>query len=91
MGCWHGHGYGHGCGPGYYWPAPRGWYGPVDEDDWYEDVNWPLRRRGRGRPIDPEMRAATLETRLEELREELRRVEAALDDLVKPSAAGPSE
>ena len=95
MGCWHGHGYGHGCaratGPGYYGPAPRGWYGPVDEDDWYEDVNWPLRRRGRGRPVEPEVRAATLEARLEDLREELRRVEAALADLPKRSSEGPSE
>jgi hypothetical protein len=40
MGCWHGHG--HGYGPGYYRPAPRGCYGPVDEYElygWYEDVN----------------------------------------------------
>lgn len=89
MGCWHGHG--HGCSPGGYWATPRGWYGPVDEDDWYEEVNWPMRRRPRARPVGREMRTASLEARLEELREELRHVEAALDDLVKPSTAGPSE
>ncbi len=91
MGCWHGHGYGHGCGPGYPGPAPRGWYGPVDEGDWYEDARRPMRRRRRVRPEDREMRAASLEARLEELRDELRRVEAALDDLVKPSSEVPAE
>jgi hypothetical protein len=91
MGCWHGPGYGHGCGPGHYWPPPRGWYAPVDEDEWYEDVNWPMRRRARGRPVDPELRAASLETRLEELREELRRVEAALADLARSPSGSPSE
>ena len=89
MGCWHGHG--HGCGPGPYWPAPRGWYGPVDEYDWYDDVNWPMRRRARERPADRETRAASLEARLQVLREELRRMEAALADLAEPTSAGPSE
>jgi hypothetical protein len=59
---------------------PRGSYGPIDEHDCYEDVNWPLRRRARARPGDRDMRAASLDERLDELREELRRVEAALAD-----------
>jgi hypothetical protein len=87
MGCWHGHG--HGCGP-YYGPVHRGYCGPVYEDDWYEDVNWPLRRRGRARSADPEMRAAALEERLEELREELQRVEAALEGLARPASGAAS-
>ena len=93
MGCWHDHGYGHGhgCGPGYHWPPPRGWYGPVDEDDWYEDVNWPMRRRTRRRSVDPGAQAAALVERLEDLREELRRVEAALADLPRPASGAPSE
>jgi hypothetical protein len=90
MGCWHG--YGHGCGPGpYYWPAHRGYYGPAYEDDWYEDVNWPMRRRGRARSGDPELRAAALEERLEELRDELQRVEAALEGLARPASGAASK
>ena len=84
MGCWH------GCGPYHYWPAPRGRYGPVDEEDWYEDVSWPLRRRARERPVDRDTRMATLEATLAELRDELRRVEAALADLARPSTADPT-
>ena len=87
MGCWHGH----GCGPAYCGPAPRGWYGPVDEYEWREDADWPLRRRVRERPDDRDMRAASLEARFDELREELRRVEAALENLSRPSGGGPSE
>jgi hypothetical protein len=90
MGCWHGHGSGHGCGPGYHGPAPRGWYGPVDECDWYDDVDWPL-RRARARTGDQGTRAASLEGRLEDLREELRRLEAALADLPRPSSGGTAE
>jgi len=74
MGCWH------GCGPVHCGPTPPGWYGPAAEDDSYQDVNWALRRRARARPGNREMRAASLEERLNELREELRRVEAALAD-----------
>jgi hypothetical protein len=74
MGCWH------GCGPVHCEPMPRGWYRPIDEHDWYEEVNWPLRRRARARPGDREMPAASLDERLDQLREELRRVEAALAD-----------
>ena len=85
MGCWH------GCGPVHCGPAPRGWYGPVDEYDWYDDVNWPMRRRARARPADRETRAASLEAKLQVLREELRRMEAALADLAEPTSAGPSE
>lgn len=70
MGCWHGGGFVH-CGP-----AARSCWGPADVDDRYPDVTWPRRRRAR--PEDREMRAASLEERLDGLREELRRVEAAL-------------
>jgi hypothetical protein len=70
---------------------PRGWYGPVDERDWYEDVNWPLRRRAFERPRDRETRAASLEESLNELREELRRVEAALADLGRPGRDAPRD
>jgi len=85
MGCWH------GCGPVHCGPVPRGWYGPIDEDDWYEDVSWPPRRRARARPGDREMRAASLDERLDQLREELRRVEAALADLGRPVRDAPRE
>ena len=71
MGCWH------GCGP-VHWGPTRGWYGAADDDDSPRDVNWPPRRRAHARPEDRDMRAASLEERLDSLREDLRRVEAAL-------------
>jgi len=77
MGCWHGHGSVH-CGL-----TSRGWYGPADEGDWYQDVTWPPRRRARARPEDREMHAASLQERFDGLREELRRVEAALAEFGK--------
>ncbi len=83
MGCWHGHG--HGCGPGYYWPVPRGSY-PPEESEWFGDVNWPLRRRYRERASERTLRVDDLEMRLDELREEMRRIEAALVDLRRPAA-----
>lgn len=75
MGCWH------GCGPVHHRSTPRGWYGPVDEDDWCEDVDWLPRRRARTRPDSREMQASSIEERLDRLRDELRRVGAALADL----------
>jgi len=92
MGCWHGHG--HGYGPGYYRPAPRGCRGPVDEYElygWYEDVNWPLRRRYGERASEGGSREASLEMQLEELREEMRRIEAVLAGLPRPSSGGTAE
>jgi hypothetical protein len=77
MGCWH------GCGPVHCGPASRGWYGPADEDVAYQDVNRALRRPARARPGNREMRVASLEGRLDELRDELRRVEAALAEFGK--------
>ena len=74
MGCWH------GCGPVHCGPKARGWYGPID-DDWYEEANWPLRRQARARPGDRDTPVASLDARVDQLREELRRVEAALADL----------
>ncbi len=72
MGCWHG-GFVH-CGP-----AAPCCYDPAGVDDRYPAVTWPRRRRAR--PEDREMRAASLEERLDQLHEELRRVEAALAEL----------
>jgi hypothetical protein len=88
MGCWHGHGYGHGCGPGYDWPSPRGWYGPADERDWYADMDRRSRRRFLERADEGGSREAALEARLDDLRDELRRVEAALADLQGPASVG---
>lgn len=75
MGCWHGP---HGCGP---------WYGgPYAE--WSDEMDWPIRRRvRRARRGDQEMAADELEARLDELRDELRRVQAELENL---HAAGRS-
>ena len=70
MGCWH------GAVSSTAGPRRASCYDPADVDDRYPDVIWPRRRRAR--PEDREMRAASLEERLDELREELRRVEAAL-------------
>ena len=75
MGCWHGN---HGCGP---WHAPvygRGWYDPVD---WFEE-DWPVRRSSRSRRrADREAAGGALEARIDELREEVRRLEVELADL----------
>jgi len=85
MSCWHGW---HGCGPAYGWPGSWRGYGPPDvEPDWCEDVSWPMpRRRRRERPADRETAVSSLEARLEELRAELRRVEAALEEIQRPGA-----
>ncbi len=84
MGCWHGH----GCGPAHCGPAPRGWYGPSDEYESYEDVSLAPRRRARERPADRDMQASALEAQFEDLRDQLRRVEAALENLTRPSSGG---
>lgn len=87
MGCWH------GCGPWHGWPPPRGWYGPPLEGfEWYEDEeDWPIRRRRhrRERAAEGETSALSLEARLDELHAELRRVEAALDELRRPASEVP--
>lgn len=76
MSCWHGW---HGCGPWYGPPYGRGWYGP---EDWFAEPDWPMRRRSRRyRRIDRETAADELEARLEELRDEVGRLEAELADL----------
>ncbi len=83
-----GHGW-HGCGP---------WYGPPYElpfghgegghAGWYEEAGWPARGRYRpGRRADPELAAEELESRLEDLRHEIDRVEAELAHLPRPAAA----
>ena len=64
MGCWH------GCGPVHCGPEPRGWYGLADEDDWNWDVNWLLRCCARAGQEDRDIRAASLEKRLDGLRED---------------------
>ena len=50
--------------------------------DWYEEADWPVRRRYR-RParLDPDAAADDLEARLDALRDEVRRVEADLMNL----------
>ena len=84
MGCWH------GCGPVHCGPAPRGWYGPIEECEVYEPMGWPPRRRARERVYDRDAGTATLEVRLDEMYEELRRVETALAKLVSsPTGGGP--
>ena len=75
MGCWHVGDFVH-CRP-----AAPSCDGPADVDERYPDVTWPRRRRAP--PEDRGMRAASLEERLDGLREELRRVEAALAEFVK--------
>jgi hypothetical protein len=82
MGCWH------GCGPVHCGPAPRGWYGPIDEYEAYEDLAWAQRRRARERPDDRDVRTSSLEARLDDLHEELRRVEVMLEKLAGPSTGG---
>lgn len=76
MGCWHGW---HGCGPPYGVPYARGWCEP---GEWYEEAGWPARRRDR-RPqrLDPETAVDELELRLDELRDEMRRLETELLNL----------
>lgn len=77
---------GHGCGPWSHWPPPD-WYGrPTRERDWYEDEEDAPRgrRRRRDRTSEPELAAASLEARLDELHEELQRVETALRELSRP-------
>lgn len=83
-----GHGW-HGCGPWYgppdELPYGRGYYGPAS---WHEDAGWPARGWSRrGRRVDPELAAEELATRLEDLRDEIRRVEAELAHLSRPAAA----
>jgi hypothetical protein len=83
MGCRHGYGPGH-CGS---WHGT--WHGPNDAVDWYEDAPWPMRLRRESGVRSG--RAASLEDRLNELREDLRRVEAALADLARPSRDAPRQ
>ena len=78
MGCWH------GCGRVHCGPTPRGRYGPADEDDWSQDVTWPLapprpKRAGGPRHAGSGSRGAIGRA----ARAELRRVEAALADFGK--------
>ena len=58
--------------------------------DWYEDER-PMRRRVRPRSVDRELSAASLEERLDELRDELRRMEVALAELGRPAEVAPRE
>jgi hypothetical protein len=84
MSCWH------GCEPWHGWPPARGRYGPVaGPAEWLEDFeDEPPMRRGRHRRVrtgDRELSAVSLESRLDDLQEELRRVEAALVALRRPA------
>lgn len=90
MSCWHGW---HGCGPWPAWAGPRVAYGPPDlEAEWWEDVDWPMRRRRRWeRGPDRESATVSLEARLEELHAELRRVETALEELRRAGRESTAE
>ena len=88
MGCWHDHG--SWCG----WAPPRGWYGPpVDDRGWFDEPYGPVAHRlctrtpgyRREPPIDRESTVLSLEARLDELRDELQRVEAALAEVRRPA------
>jgi hypothetical protein len=74
MSCWHGR---HGCGPWYDEPYAPGWY---RADDWPVEMprRGPARRYVR---VDPASATDDLETRLEELHDEVRRIEAQLRSL----------
>jgi len=74
-----GHGW-HGCGPWCDPPPDRGWFA---SPDWYqEEPDRRIRgRRRRYRRFDSETATEDLEARLEELHEEVRRVEAELVNL----------
>jgi uncharacterized small protein (DUF1192 family) len=63
----------------------------VDEADWFDEVESPMRRprRRRERVLERESTAG-LEARVEELRDELERVQAVLVEMRK-GAAEPAE
>jgi len=89
VGCWHGWHDGHGCAPWHRAPFDRAWYGPVD---WYDEADWPTWRPSRrGSRPDRAAPAEAIEARLDELREEMSRLEADLEDLrgVRPAAGRP--
>ena len=76
MGCAHGW---HGCGHWYGPPYGGGWYEPAE---WDEEADRPIRRRSRGyRRPEGETAPEELEMRLDELRDEIRRVENELVSL----------
>jgi hypothetical protein len=86
MGCWHGCGpyhvvYRHGRWAEPYWDA-------FDDEDELPVI--PRRRRRRG-GRDREAIAQSLEARLEDLREELERVQAALAELKTEAPGGSAE
>lgn len=69
MGCAHGP---HDCGA---------WYGGP-YSDWSEEMDWPVRRRARRvRRADPDPSTDEIVARLDELRDEVRRVGAELEKL----------
>jgi hypothetical protein len=78
MGCWHGWHDGHGCASWHRIPYDRGWYEPVD---YYDDADWPMRRRRptarRGSGEAQEL----IEARLDALRDEVSRLEADLAEM----------
>lgn len=88
MGCWHGH------GPWCDWPPPRGWYGPsLGASEWSDESSWPGRRRRERRDAaaDRPSAAQSLEARLDELRDEIARVEADLTELRRSAGQAADE
>ncbi len=83
MSCRHGW---HDCGPWYGPSYDAGWYGPQYDAgwgprDWYEPADRPIRRGyRRGRRVDRGPTAEDLEGRLAELRDEIGRLQAELDE-----------
>jgi hypothetical protein len=85
MSCWHGS---HGCGPWYPGPPGSGWYGPAD---WYEEGDWPIRRRSRRVPTpDADATIDELEARLAAMRDQVDRLEHELGRL-RASGGPPAE
>ncbi len=84
MGCWHG-GY-HGCGSWY--GPPYGWREPAE---WYMEPPMSSRLRRSYRRAERQASAEDLEAQLTDLREEMRRVESDLADLLRMEKAAADE
>jgi uncharacterized small protein (DUF1192 family) len=77
MGCWH------GCAPWHGSPYRHGWYVDPRWDPYAYEDELPMVRRGRrgGRDADRAITAETLEARVDDLRDEIERLQATLAKL----------